>query len=158
VDAFRGRIRFVQVGSPEHDHPRLRGVVELVGKTSHRDLIALCHRCQGGLGPITYIQHLCAAFEKPYVALLGGREPISWTQYPKQTTLHTIGKLTCCLNSACWRSRAVALHDGSDQDARLCEQPVLDLARPVGRCMSLIRPTDVIRAIESHYDGGALSY
>lgn len=33
-------------------------------------------------GPITLLQHLFAAFEQPYVALLGGREPVMWTQCP----------------------------------------------------------------------------
>ena len=39
VDHFRGRIQFVQVGSAEHDHPDLKGVVSLVGQTDTRQLI-----------------------------------------------------------------------------------------------------------------------
>jgi ADP-heptose:LPS heptosyltransferase len=81
VDSFRGRIQFVQVGSENHNHPSLRNVINLVGRTDLRQLVRLTYHAQGGLGPITLIQHLCAAFEKPYVALLGGREPVSWTQY-----------------------------------------------------------------------------
>jgi ADP-heptose:LPS heptosyltransferase len=125
VDHFLGRIQFVQVGHPDHDHPEIKHVINLIGKTNHRELIRLCYHTQGGLGPITYIQHLCAAFEKPYVALLGGREPVAWTQYPLQTTLHTLGKLPCCRTRACWKSRAVPLHDGMNQDKSLCEFPVL---------------------------------
>jgi ADP-heptose:LPS heptosyltransferase len=149
---------FLQVGSAEHDHPTLDGVVNLVGRTDTRQLICLACHAQGGLGPITFLQHLCAAFEKPYVALLGGREPVSWTQYPLQTTLHTLGKLPCCRTHACWRSRVVALNDGAEQDRSLCEAPVLTMSRPVGKCMAIIRPEEVIRAIEACYDGGAMSY
>ena len=158
VDHFLGKVQFVQVGSAEHNHPTLQNVINLVGRTDARQLIRLTHRAQGGLGPITFLQHLCAAFEKPYVALLGGREPVIWTQYPLQTTLHTMGKLTCCLKRACWRSRVVPLHDGSEQDRSLCEQPVLGMQRPVGKCMSIIHPIEVIRAIEACYEGGALNY
>lgn len=158
VDHFRGKIQFVQIGSHEHDHPPLRGAISLVGQTDTRQLIRLCYHAQGGAGPITFLQHLCAAFEKPYVALLGGREPASWTQYPLQTTLHTLGKLPCCRTRSCWRSRVVRLNDGSEQDQSLCELPVLGLTRPVGKCMAIIKPADVIRAIEACYDGGALTY
>ena len=158
VDHFRGKVLFVQVGAAADDHPPLAGTVNLVGRTGIRDLMRLAYFADGGLGPITLLQHLCAAFEKPYVALLGGREPVSWTQYPLQTTLHTLGKLPCCRTRSCWRSRAVRLNDGWEQDDSLCESPVLDMLRPVGRCMAVIRPEDVIRAIETFYDGGALEY
>ena len=158
VRHFRGKVQFVQVGSSEHDHPELDGVINLVGKTDLRQLVCLAYHADGGLGPITLLQHLCAAFEKPYVALLGGREPLNWTQYPLQTTLHTLGKLPCCRFRACWRSRVVPLNDGSEQDNILCESPILGMARPVGKCMALIRPADVVRAIEGYFEGGALTY
>jgi ADP-heptose:LPS heptosyltransferase len=155
---FRGKIQFVQIGSEQHCHPALKYVINLVGKTNIRELIRLAYHCQGGVGPITFLQHICSAFEKPYIALLGGREPVHWTQYPLQTTLHTIGKLPCCRTRACWKSRVIALKDGKEQDQSLCELPVLGMQRPVGKCMAVIRPIEVIRAIEMHYEGGALSY
>ena len=158
VDCFRGRIQFVQVGAGNHDHPELRNVISLVGQTNLRELIRLCWHAQGGIGPVTFIQHLFAAFEKPYVAILGGREPVAWTQYPLQTTLHTLGKLPCCRLGACWRSRVVALNDAGEQDGSLCDQPILGMQRPVGKCMAIIRPQEVIRAIEQCYEGGALAY
>lgn len=158
VDHFRGAIQFVQVGSAEHDHPVLENVISLLGKTDARQLIRLAYHAQGGMGPITFLQHLCAAFEKPYVALLGGRESASWVQYPLQTTLHTLGKLPCCRTASCWRSRVLPLDDGSEQDRSLCDYPVLGMRKPVGKCMAILRPIEAIRAIEAWYDGGALSY
>lgn len=158
IDHFRGKVHFVQVGSAEHDHPVLNGVTNIVGKTDTRQLMRLVYHAKGGLGPITLLQHLCAAFEKPYVALLGGREPVAWVQYPLQTTLHTLGKLPCCQTKSCWKSRVVRLNDGSEQDNSLCEDPVLDFNRPVGKCMAMIQPQEVIRAIEACYEGGALAY
>lgn len=150
VDYFRGVISFVQIGSDEHHHPPLQGVINLIGKTSIRQLMRLAHDADGGLGPVTLLQHLCAAFEKPYVALLGGREPVTWTQYPLQTTLHTLGRLPCCRFRACWRSRVVALDDGSEQDHNLCDLPFFGMQRAVGSCMRMIEPTEAIRAIEGY--------
>lgn len=148
VDATRGRIQWVQIGAAEHDHLRLRGVIDLVGKTDHRQLIRLAWHAQGGLGPVTYLQHLLAAWEKPYVCLVGGREPASWVQYPRQITLHTVGQLGCCQHGACWRSRTIPLGDGTASDSNLCETPVLGLLRPAPRCMSLIRPQEVLLPLE----------
>jgi ADP-heptose:LPS heptosyltransferase len=148
VDETRGKIQWVQVGASEHIHPKLRGVIDLVGKTDGRQLIRLSYHAEGGLGPVTYLQHLMAAWEKPYLCLLGGREPVTWVQYPRQVTFHTIGQLACCRTSACWRSRVMPLGDNSQQDGSLCEQPFLGLERPVARCMAAIRPPEVIAVLE----------
>lgn len=158
VDRLRGRVQFVQIGKSEHRHHRLRGVVDLVGRSEGRELIRLAAFAQGGLGPVTYLQHLCAAWEQPYVCLVGGREPAAWVSYPKQTTCHTVGLLNCCRDGACWRSRVVPLGDGDAKDSaeKLCAEPVLGLVEPVGRCLALIEPADVVAAIERALAGGVV--
>ena len=150
VDHFVGRLQFVQIGSAEHRHPCLRGVFDLRGKTDLRQLVRLAYHAAGGLGPVTLLQHLCAAWEKPYVCLVGGREPVSWvSSYPRQHTLHTIGGLACCRAGACWKSRVVPLGDGEPHDRSLCEDPVAGTFQlPVGRCMAQIRPAEVIACVE----------
>ncbi len=50
------------------------------------------------------------------------------------------------------------MNDGSEQDQSLCELPVLGMRRPVGKCMAIITPVEVIRAVEACYDGGTLVY
>ena len=147
VDRTRGRIQWVQVGALQHNHPELRGVIDLRGQTDQRQLIRLAYHCHGGLGPVTYLQHLCAAWEKPYLCLLGGREPATWVQYPLQHTFHTMGLLDCCRTKACWKSRVVPLNDGSDKDNSLCQWPVLGGRMPVGKCMASIRPERVIQIL-----------
>jgi ADP-heptose:LPS heptosyltransferase len=141
-----GKIQWVQIGANEHGHPQLDGVIDLRGQTDHRQLIRLAWHAQGGLGPVTYLQHLCAAWEKPYVCLLGGREPVTWVTYPLQQTLHTIGTLPCCKTSACWKSRIAPAGDNSNKDKQenLCHWPVIGLQRPVARCMAVIRPEEVV--------------
>jgi ADP-heptose:LPS heptosyltransferase len=149
LNGLRGQVTFVQIGSAEHHHPPLEGVIDLRGKTDARQLIRLCYHADGGVGPSTFLQHIMAALEKPYVCILGGREPVSWVQYPRQTTFHTIGALNCCRSGGCWRSRIVPLNDGSTNDQSLCEMPILG-QDPIPRCMALIRPTEVMEAIMRH--------
>lgn len=152
IDRTQGRIRWAQIGecSDSHFHPDLRGVFDLRGQTDLRQLIRLVYHARGGLGGVTLLQHLCAAWQKPYVCLLGGREPVTWTTYPLQTTLHTIGsyQLPCCRLGGCWKSRVVPLDDGDSKNESLCDRPVVGLTRPVGECMTRITPQQVVDSIK----------
>lgn len=143
VDRTRGKIQWVQIGAAEHNHPALDGVMDLRGKTDTRQLIRLTYHAQGGLGPITFLMHLMAAHRKPYVCLAGGREPVQWIAYPTQHTLHTIGGLSCCKQSACWKSKVL-----DDQNGSVCEKPVYGLKRPVAKCMTYITANEVIQVLE----------
>lgn len=147
VDETFGHIQWIQIGAEEHEHHDLNGVINLVGKTNHRELIRLVYHCKGGLGPSTYLQHLCAAFNKQYICLLGGREPISWVTYPLQTTLHTMGQLKCCSHGGCWKSRVVPLEDGSDKDKSLCDSPIQGYIKDVPKCMAMIKPEEVLSVL-----------
>ena len=153
VRLLRGRVRFVQIGSREHLHRPLEGVWDFTGWTDARQLVRLAERCEGGLGPSTFLQHLCAAWGKPYVCLLGGREPVPWVQYPKQTTLHSVGALQCCRHGACWKSRTVPLGDGAEQDGSLCERPVTSGPEPVPECLQSFTPRQVADCVLRYTDG-----
>lgn len=164
VDQFRGRILFVQVGELHHHHPRLRGAIDLRGRTSTRQLVRLVHHAQGVLCGVTFLMHLAAAVEtrpgrprnRAAVIIAGGREPTQWEAYPHHQFLHTLGALPCCRNSACWKSRTLPLGDGDEQDdpRNLC----VNVDGSLPRCMAMISPNDVIRRIEMYYEGGALEY
>jgi ADP-heptose:LPS heptosyltransferase len=159
VDHFRGRIQFAQVGARHHYHPALRGVLDLRGKTSLRDLIRLVYHAQGVLCPVTMLMHLAAAVEpkpggpatRPCVVVAGGREPPSWEAYPGHHFLHTIGQLPCCAGGGCWRSRSVPLGDGDEKDEpkHLCVDTVDNLPR----CMNLIEARHVADRIELCLNG-----
>ncbi len=156
VDHFMGRLQFVQCGQQGHWHPPLRGVFNLVGKTSIRQLIRLVYHSDGIVCPVTFAMHLAAAVPttsgrlRPCVVIAGGREPPHWEAYPGHQFLHTIGTLPCCATGGCWKSRCQTVGDGDSKDRHgLCDLPVVveeDLRVP--QCMVMIHPTDVIRAIE----------
>lgn len=163
IDHFQGRIQFVQVGDARHYHPKLRGVIDLRGQTTVRQLIRLMHHAQGVFCGVTGLMHLAAAVPtrrggpalRPCVVVAGGREPPHWESYPGHQFIHTIGALKCCAGGGCWKSRTVALGDGTvwDKPDVLCA----DVRGGLPRCMDLISAEDVVRRIESYFDGGALA-
>ena len=133
VDHFKNRIQFVQCGEAGHWHPRLKGAVDLVGKTSLREFIRLMYHADGVVCPITLAMHLAAAVEskstggfgRPCVVVAGGREPAHWEAYPNHQFISTSGTLTCCAEGGCWKSRCQLVGDGDAKDRReVCEQPV----------------------------------
>jgi ADP-heptose:LPS heptosyltransferase len=184
VDHFRGRILFVQAGAKGDHHPPLRGVLDLRGRTDVRQLVRLVYHSAGVLSPVTSLMHLAAAVpvrdgrpqNRPCVVVAGGREPAQWEAYPHHQFLHTLGALRCCDNGGCWKARTIPLGDGDHRDSSLC----LDVVHPekkgrspqsavkfriqnsefntpsaLPRCMSMITPADVIRAIERYHEAGA---
>lgn len=164
VDHFQDRILFVQVGEGGHAHPPLQNVIDLRGATDLRQLVRLVYHSQGVLSPVSLLMHLAAAVEapagrprnRPCVVVAGGREPPNWEAYPHHQFIHRAGALSCCEQGGCWKSRVVPLGDGDEKD--LPENCCVDVVGSLPRCMDLITPADVIRAVEIYFDGGAVSY
>ena len=163
IDYFRGRIQFVQIGHEQHWHPPLKGVIDLRGRTSLRQLIRLVYHAQGILCPVTGLMHLAAAVERPFgqgasvrpcVVVAGGREPVHWERYPGHRFLDTIGELDCCRETGCWKARTRPLGDldARDLEDRLC----VDVQEGDPRCMSLVTPERVVTAIESYFEEGQI--
>jgi ADP-heptose:LPS heptosyltransferase len=146
VNRLKGKVLFVQVGSSEHHHPHLKNTLDFVGKTDTRQLIRLVWHAEGGVGGVTFLQHLMAAFDKPYMCIMGGREPVQWNSYPRQQLFHTIGMMPCCKSGGCWRSRVIKLDDNDSKNNELCEQPVIG-DEVIPRCMEIIRPEYVAETI-----------
>jgi ADP-heptose:LPS heptosyltransferase len=149
VDHFAGRVQFVQIGQSKDMHVPLKGVINLIDQTDVRQLIRLVSHCEGGLGPITGLAHLCAAFNKAYVCIGGGREPAMWMNNYHVNHLLQAGPMKCMGNHGCWLSRVVPLGDGDKKDDELCRNPVFtQFPYPVAKCMSLISPQEVCLTIE----------
>jgi len=156
VNHYKDKITFVQVGAKDHVHPALDNVINLVGKTDLRQLIRLIYHSSGVLCPVTAAMHLAAAVEfkhrprgrRPCVVIAGGREPSHWEEYPGHQFIHNVGSLPCCASGGCWKSRTVALGDGSDKDGNLCVDTVLRPEETLPKCMDMIEAADVIRRIQ----------
>lgn len=157
VNKTKDSIQWVQIGENHQNHHTLDNVVNLIGKTSFRELMVLALHSSGAIGPVTALMHLMAGVEKPYICINGGREPIPWIQYQLQHTLHTIGLMDCCATGACWKSRVVelplsAMHpfDDAKLNVSLCKYPILDFVEPVAKCMARIQPSEVISILNRH--------
>jgi hypothetical protein len=151
VDALQGRVRFVQAGHASDHHPVLRNCTHRVGATTLREFVRLIYHAQGVVCPVTCAMHIAAAFDKPCVVIAGGREPPHWEMYPSHQFLHTVGQLSCCRTTGCWKARVTPLHDGDvERDRSLCKMPSQSRGQPVAACMKLIEPRDVVRSIERY--------
>lgn len=164
VNHFKGRIQFVQVGAIHHHHPKLSGVIDLRGQTTARELVRLVYHAQGVVCGVTALMHLAAAVEsknndaplRPCVVIAGAREPAHWECYPNHQFIHNNGALPCATVGGCWKDRIFPLGDGDerDQPEHRCTN-VVDGVLP--RCMDLISAAEVIRRIESYFDGGVVA-
>ena len=169
VDHFRNKIQFVQIGHKDHNHPNLRGVINMVGQTDSRQLIRLIYHSVGVLTPVSWPMVLAAGvpqkttppLHRACVVISGGREPVQWQMYPNHQFLHTCGTMMCCDNGGCWKSRVVPIGDGDKKDQdNMCLNPVKIDGQNLGLCMARITVADVIKAIERYYDQpmGVLQY
>jgi len=98
-------ITFVQVGGRHDCHTPLHGnnVINLVGKTSVRELILLMYHAVGSLSPVSNEVHLASAWNKPSVVIAGGREPYALTGYANSSYLSSIGQYDCCTHQGCFK-------------------------------------------------------
>jgi hypothetical protein len=141
INLLKSRVQFVQVGQLEHDHPALENVIDMRGKTDLRKLFRLSYHAEGSVNCVSLQMVIMSAFEKPCVVVAGGREGVRWQIYPDHRYLYTNGALDCARYDGCWKSK---------------RKECVNLVDDIPLCMKLIRPEDVVRAVELYYDGGRL--
>ena len=134
-------VKLVQVGQAEHNHKPLSGAIDLRGKTGIRDLFRVIEKAEGVLSCVSFAMHIAAALEKPCVVVAGGREGTRWELYPSHRFLYTNGTMDCALYDGCWQSKT---------------EECKHLVSGVPLCMDMIRPEDIVRAMELYYLGGVL--
>jgi ADP-heptose:LPS heptosyltransferase len=156
VNRLNDKVVFVQCGEKGHHHPKLEGVIDLIGKTDLRQIIRLMYHAKGVICPVTFFMHLAAAvptkpgypLNKPAVVIAGGREPSQWEAYPHHAFLHTNGALKCCDNGGCWKSRVVKLNDGDKKDESLCIFPTqTENGVTIPKCLEMITVDDVVNSV-----------
>ncbi len=151
VDQLKGQVQFVQVGQLEHNHPALGGVLDMRGKTDLRALFRLSYHAEGAISPVSLQMVIMGAFQKPCVVISGGREPIRWQQFPNHRFLAVNGSIECALYDGCWKAK-------KSDCVNLIDAPVRE-SEPSSRvplCMDMIRPEDIVRAVQLYYIGGVL--
>lgn len=150
VDHFKDRILFVQVGTWGNQHLKLRGTVDLRGKTDVRDLIHLLYCARGVFCGVTSLMHLAAAVptedgsSREAVIIAGAREPKVWEHYPGHHYFDTSHHVPC---GNCWKNTHISLPDRRQNFNRniRCSR----ISRSLPECMDIIGVDEVIDAIEN---------
>jgi ADP-heptose:LPS heptosyltransferase len=169
------KVPMVQVGAASHVHPKIKGAVDMVGKTSYRDLMRLIYHSEGVLCIVTCLMHVAAAFNKPCVVLGGGREPWWWEAYDERSRIlsmtrvdknwkppanddfiphrfiDTMDQLPCCMGIGCWRSQV----DGPGKSN--CHKTVVHNGTKLPMCMQMITPERVLQEVDWYYQKGILT-
>jgi ADP-heptose:LPS heptosyltransferase len=169
VDLLLARgIQCVQCGvaKAKHIQPTLSNVLNLVNRTSLRELLRLIYHADGVICHVTCAMHMAAAFDKPCVVIAGGREHWWWEAYVNTDLkafgpaaapvavphryLHTQGMLDCCREYGCWRSKLT--RDEPDRRNSYCKRPCDDgYGQKHAGCLHLITPQHVTDAVLSYY-------
>jgi len=140
VNLLKDRVQFVQIGDNAHNHAALDGVIDMRGKTpTLRDLFRVIYHSKGVVTCVSLPMHAAAALKKPCVVVAGAREGTRWELYPSHQFIYVNGCLPCATYDGCWKSKQPD-----------CTNKVGDIAK----CMTLIKPEDVVRSVERYIDGG----
>jgi predicted O-methyltransferase YrrM len=142
VDLLKGKVQFVQVGLLQHDHPPLKDVIDMRGKTNLRELFRLTHDAKGAISCVSLLMHASAALSKPCVVIAAAREGVRWEFYPDHQYLYRNGVMKCAPDDGCWKSKIEDCNNKHESG-----QPM---------CMELISPEEVARAVELYYLGGRI--
>lgn len=124
VNGLKGE-RIIQVGGDENRDisPNLKGVEDMRGKTSIRQLMVMVRHCKLVISPPSCISNIAGAFHHPQVILNASREPDVLLDYDNAVHVSHVcecgwGVQTGCISCrvgggrrSCWRPRRV---DGID--------------------------------------------
>jgi len=145
---FKGKVKIVQVGHSSHIHPKLKGVLNAIGKTeSLRQLIRLIYWAKGTIGPISLQMVISQAFEQAAVVVAGSKEGPRWHRNNWIRYITNVGALPCAIADGCWK--------GGEKGT--CQVLVDTNKGKVPKCFEMIKPYQIVDAIKSYYEGGRLS-
>lgn len=174
VHALRGMgLGVVQLGArgqnPTHFHPKLDSTLDLIGRTSLREMLQIVANADGVICTITFAMHAAAALGRPCVVTAGGREEWWWEAYHRDNPglganrhelpvdhryLHTLGRLDCCLRKGCWKNKVLA----NERDKSFCAYPKQsDGGQVVPLCMDMISADRIVESVLSYYLDGTLT-
>lgn len=143
----RKDIKFIQIGgnSSRDIHLPLDNVINLIGKTSIRDLIQLVYHADGIISPPSACVHLASIEtykQRKCVVICGGREPEKLTKYSDDfKMISRFGQLDCCKKECCMK---FFLHK---VDSRTCPNQILINNIFYPKCMSLISAEEIVDKI-----------
>ena len=111
-----------------------------------RQLIRLIYHADGTVGPISMQMVASQAFEQPAVVIAGGKEGPRWQRNNWIRFITNVGALPCAKFDGCWKG-------GSSGE---CSNLVKTDKGLIPKCFEMIKPYQIVDAMVSYYEGGAL--
>ncbi len=130
-------LQFIQIGQSNHQLQftiKLNNTLNYIDKFKQQELLELVYHSEGVITQVSLLLHLAGAFNKPCVAIYGGREDDNFAAYKGQVKLSTIGLLDCCKVEGCWLNECNNLNENGIQ-----------------KCMDMITSEDIVRGIKHYY-------
>lgn len=129
VKLLEGKIKFVQVGTGMYHIP-IDGCINMVNKTSLRQLFNIIYNSRGTLSPISSTIHL-STMQSPYgkprpsVVIAGGRENNQLFIYNNTFPISNVGFYDCCKINGCLKrndcNHKVFLNNGLWSPKCMCD-------------------------------------
>ena len=153
-------------GEVKHINPEVPGMaLNLVGKTTLRELLRLIYHAEGVICGVTCAMHMAAAMQKPCVVLAASRESWWWEAYTLENSglappevvrqlkvphrfLHNIGQLDCARHHGCGKGVVLPTNPNT---GGVCINPVVMPGQAVPLCLHVITPAMVRTAVLSYY-------
>ena len=143
---FGEKVKIVTIGHKDHIHPRLKGVLNLVGQTDLRQMIRLAYWSQMSIGPISLQFVMSAALGQPAVVIAAGKEGPRWQRYNWIRYITNVGALPCAEFDGCWL--------GGEKGK--CTQLIKYKDQEIPKCFAMITPEEIAKTVEDYYEGGLL--
>lgn len=148
--------RFILIGADSPVERRidaggLSNVLDMRGRTTLRDLMALVSVCGCVLSPASAVVHIAAALGRPSVVVIGARESRRFTDYPGALHVHS----RCVCGGGTWSgSCGCTRFKFSDAKPELvCPRPVQYQGWAYPECMVSIPPESVADAVKRQLHG-----
>lgn len=143
VDGLKGE-RIVQVGGGESRDisPDLKGVEDMRGKTSIRQLMIMVRHCRLVISPPSCISNIAGAFHHPQIILNASREPDVLLDYDRAVHISHVCECGWGVETGCISCRLMS-------GRRACMRPRRVGGRDWCQCQSETAPEAVIKAAKS---------
>ncbi len=144
-------VEVLQVGerNSAHVHDPIPGAVDLVGRTSLRQLVRLVSQAVATLSSISLLTHVSAAFDVPNLCV-SSRESHDFAMYRTTIPFHCIGLLSCASGEAaggCWRNTLEPVLVNGKPRGDHCALPVIqEDGSMVPTCTNVVRQSGAVQA------------
>lgn len=135
-------IQFVQIGGNEARDvsPTIRGVEDMRGKTTFRELIVMVYGADGVLSPPSGVSNIAGAFSRKQVIVNASREPDAMLAY--DNAVHVSHKCSCG-----WGVDNGCIHLFVNRTYRRCPHLVNIHGMPFSKCQVETDPDSVVAAV-----------